>query len=81
MSRYKQFDVVALPNGASVTLLDPWENADPPAWIVEVYNAPGSMGDGVTDMQEGPDGLIALNPVELAEILRQPPNLYVPAKA
>lgn len=78
MPRYQQFDVVSLPNGACVVCLDLHEGSDPPAWIVEVFNNDGSMGDGVTDMQEGPDGLVALDPEGLADILRQPPNIYEP---
>lgn len=79
MPRYHQFDSVALPNGAAVVCLDLIEGTEPPVWIVEVFNTKGSMGDGITDMWEGPDGLVALNPAELAEILRRPPNLYVPS--
>lgn len=75
MPRYNQFDTVALPNGASVVCLDLVEGTEPPVWIVEVFNAEGSRGDGVADMQEGPGGLVACDPEGLAEILRQPPNV------
>lgn len=81
MPRHKQFDTVPLPNGASVVCLDLVEGTEPPLWIVEVFNTPGSMGDGVTDMWEGPEGLVALNQYELDEILRRPPNITDPVKA
>lgn len=79
MPRYTQFDTVPLPNGASAVCLDLVEGTEPPIWIVEIFNAEGSMGDGVTDMREGPEGLVPVDPEGLAEILRKPPNLLEPA--
>lgn len=81
MTRYRQFDTVSLPNGASAVCLDLIGHENPRVWIVEIFNAKGSMGDGVTEMREGPEGLVPVDPEGLAEILRQPPNLPEPATA
>ena len=59
--------------------LDLVEDTEPPVWIVEVFNAEGSMGDGVADMREGPEGLVACDPEGFAEILGLPPNVDVTA--
>lgn len=77
MGRYAMFDSVPLPGGASGTVVWIYERQNPPAYEVEVFNALGSMGDGVVTMREDGDRLVPTDPAELAEILRQPPNIML----
>lgn len=78
-SRYKQFQSVDLGDGARGVILDAWHSTGLPAYIVEVFLAEGSAGDGVVDMIETPaGGLEAYDPAELAAVKRQAPNLLPP---
>jgi hypothetical protein len=43
--------------------------------LVEVFNTPESLGDGVVDMMEEGERLVPYDPAEYARVLRQPPNV------
>ena len=74
---YKQFESVDLGEGVSGVIIDAFANPTPgSSYIVEVFLVPGSMGDGLVDMVERPDGTLVLcDPQELETIKRQRPNV------
>ncbi|WCS27777.1 hypothetical protein LOK46_13435 [Methylobacterium sp. NMS14P] len=75
MPRYAMFESVELDGGAHGAIVEIHGGANPPAYEVEVFNVPGSMGDGVVTMRENGDRLVPIDPAGLAEIFRQKPNL------
>ena len=76
MPRFDELDAFDLPNGARGVIVSVYAPTIlPQGYAVEVFNAAGSMGDGVTNYYEDGDRLVPADPEELEAILRQPPNL------
>lgn len=74
---YKELQCIDLEDGIRGVIVGIWKGSDPPAYLVEIFLAPDSMGDDVITMHEDDSGaLVVTDPNEFERVRRLEPNLF-----